>query len=297
MWGGCLYGLCMDGAQQLERAERFRELHHSDDPLLLPNPWDVGSARLFQHLGFEGLATTGGGRAFSLGLPDGSTQPEQLLTYARDIADATDLPVTADLEDGFGDTPEAIAAVITQAAAVGLVGGSIEDRSYGRDHRRPGVEPYPIPFAAERIAAAVDSADRLPFPFTVTARCENHLVGNDDLADTIQRLQAYQDAGAHCLYAPGLSTLAEVRAVVDSVDAPVNVLIGRSTEPMTVDALAELGVKRISIGSGIHRAAMATVIAAAIEVRDAGTCSFADNALPHDQACAIYTKWAGQPGS
>lgn len=274
--------------------EYFAALHARDRPFIVPNPWDAGTARVFARLGFEALATTGGGRAFSLGLPDGSTRPDQLLSYAAEIVAATDLPVTADLEDGFGDTPQAIYATIIEAARAGLVGASIEDRSYGVGHRCAGLVPYDMSLAAERIAAAVDAANSLPFPFVVTARCENFLVGRPDLDDTIRRLQAYQTAGAHCLYAPGLQTLEQVRAVVTSVDQPVNVLIGRSTEPMTADDLARLGVRRISVGSGIHRAALAAIINAAQELQQHGTCTFANSAIAHHDANALFAPWGNE---
>lgn len=274
--------------EQQRRANRFRDLHHAAAPLILPNPWDIGSARLFAHLGFAALATTGGGRAFSIGVPDGSTDPEALLAYAADIAHATDLPVTADLEDGFGETPVEVAVTVERAAGLGLVGGSIEDRSYGRARREPGMRPFDVGLAAERIAAAVEAASRAGCAFTVTARCENHLIGRDDLPDTIARLRAYEAAGAHCVYAPGLQTIEQVRAVVDAVGVPVNALIGRSIEPMTVDALAEIGVRRISVGSGIQRTAMAATIAAAREILEHGTTGLTDAAIAHDEACRIF---------
>jgi 2-methylisocitrate lyase-like PEP mutase family enzyme len=281
---------------QRARGERFRALHEGERPLILPNPWDVGSARLFAQLGFAALATTGGGLAFSLGLPDGSTTPEQLLAYASEMAHATDLPVTADLEDGFADSPDGVRETMRRAAELGVVGASIEDRSYAGTPRRPGLRPYDVSLAAERVAAAVDAADSLDAAFTVTARCENYLVGRPDLEDTIRRLRAYQDAGAHCLYAPGLPTLADVRAIVASVDAPVNVLIGRSVEPMTVEALAEIGVRRISVGSGIQRTAIGATMRAAQELLDRGSTGFADDAIPHAEACALFAPWSDPTG-
>lgn len=272
--------------------QRFADLHERDSVLVLPNPWDIGSARLFEHLGFEALATTGGGRAFALGVPDGATTPDQLWEYVAEIAGSTGLPVTADLEDGFGESPQHVHDTIIHAAEVGLVGASIEDRSYGTAPRQAGLEPFDIGLAAERIAAAAEAAQSLSHPFVVTARCENFLIGRPNLDDCINRLQAYQEAGADCLYAPALATLDQVRAVVSSVDKPVNVIIGRADEPMTVDDLAAIGVRRISIGSGLARLALGATEAAAKEYLNDGTTAFLDQAIPHPEACAIYQPWA-----
>jgi len=199
----------------------------------MANPWDTGSAHLFAHLGFRALASTGGGFAFFSGVPDGSTSREQQMSYLSTIATATDLPVTADLEDGFGTEPSDVHRCIIDAARVGVVGGSIEDRRYGIDGaRRMSEEPFDLQHACARIEAAVEAAGSLDHPFVVTARCENLIAGRADLGDTVARLQAYQEAGAHCLYAPGLVSLGDIRSVVANVDRPLNVVVGLSDEPV-----------------------------------------------------------------
>ena len=275
-----------------ERAARFQALHERDQPFVVANPWDVGSARLFEAVGYEALAPTGGGRAFSLGLPDGSTTPEQLFDYIAEITAAANLPLTADLEDGFGTAPETVAATIERAASAGAVGGSIEDRGYGDGNRVMQNELFDLGLAVDRVRAAVEAAESLPHPFVVTARCESFLTDQPDLAETIRRLQAFEEAGAHCVYAPGLQSLDQIRRVVDAVDAPVNVILGRSAEPVSVGDLADAGVQRISIGSGIARAALTTAKAAAEELLERGTTSFADSAISHGDACEIYRPWA-----
>jgi 2-methylisocitrate lyase-like PEP mutase family enzyme len=281
MQGGAVLG-------REEKGERFAALHERAQVFVVPNPWDVGTARLFAHLGFEALATTGAGFAFSSGLPDGATAPDALLDHAGSIAAATDLPVTADLEDGFGDEPEAVYETVLAAADRGLVGCSIEDRSYGRGPRRIGTEPYELALAVERVQAAAEATRALPFRFTLTARCENFLVGRPDLGDTIRRLQAFQEAGAGCLYAPGLPTRADVQAVVREVDRPVNVVLGLTGEVLSIGDLDALGVRRVSLGSTLARTALGAVTSDAVELRDRGTCSFAAGATSHAEACAIF---------
>jgi 2-methylisocitrate lyase-like PEP mutase family enzyme len=206
---------------QAEKGRRFRALHERDGAFIIPNPYDVGTAHLLAHLGFEALATTSAGYAFTLGHRDGALTREHALAGAQAIASATDSPVSADLENGFGDAPDAAAETIRLAAAAGVVGGSIED-STGRS----GSPIYELELAADRIRAAAAAARALSFPFTLTARAENHLHGRPDIDDTIKRLQAYQEAGADVLYAPGLTTKDDITAVVSSVDRPVNVLMG-----------------------------------------------------------------------
>lgn len=259
---------------QAERAEAFRALHQRDEAFIIPNPWDVGTARLLAHLGFEALATTSAGHAFSLGQLDNTLTREQMMAHLKTLASATDLPVSADLENGFGDLPHIVAETIRLAAGAGVVGGSIEDST-----GRPGNPIYPCDLAVERVRAAAEEAGRCAFPFTLTARCENYLVGNPDLADTIKRLQAYQDAGANVLYAPGLSTRDEIAAVVRSVDRPVNVVMGLKGAPLRFDELKALGVRRISVGSALSRAALAAFLRGAIEMRNRGTFTFAEDAL------------------
>lgn len=256
-----------------EKGQLFRELHARDRAFLIPNPWDVGTAKILEHLGFEALATTSAGYAFSVGHRDNTLKREQVLDHIADIANATALPVSADLENGFGDSPEAAAETIRLAGGAGAVGGSIEDATGRSD------EPvYAAAYAAERIRAAVEAARSLPFPFTLTARAENYLYGRHDIRDTIARLQAYQEAGANVLYAPGLSSKEDISAVVTSVDRPVNVLMGLKGARFTMDDLSKLGVKRVSVGSALARAALGEFLRAAREMQDHGSFQFAEQA-------------------
>jgi 2-methylisocitrate lyase-like PEP mutase family enzyme len=260
-------------ATQGEKGKAFRALHEREGAFIIPNPWDAGTARLLANAGFEALATTSAGCAFSLGKPDGSTGLLGTMAHAAAIAAATELPVSGDLENGFGDAPETAAETIRMAAAAGLVGGSIEDATGNR--QKP---IYEIDAAMARVEAAAETARGLRFPFTLTARAENYLHGRADLKDTIRRLCAYQEAGADVLYAPGLKTREDIAAVVRSVDRPVNVLMGLEGAVFSLVDLAELGVKRVSVGSALARAAMGTVLAAAQEMRERGTFTFAAKA-------------------
>lgn len=262
---------------QLEKALAFRALHQRPGAFVIPNPWDAGSTLLLNAFGFEALATTSAGHAFAQGRQDGGggIGRAATLTNARAIVEATDLPVSADLENGFGDAPEACAETIRAAAAAGLAGGSIEDAS--GDDARP---IYDFAHAVERVAAAVETARSLPIPFVLTARAENFLHGRPNLDDTIRRLQAFEQAGAEVLYAPGLTTLEQIRAVCSSLSRPVNVLVGPASGPFTVRQLAEAGVKRISLGSSLARAALGALTRAAREMRNHGTFSFAAQAIP-----------------
>jgi 2-methylisocitrate lyase-like PEP mutase family enzyme len=272
--------------EQARRAENFRALHARPGIFAIPNPWDAGSARILAMLGFEGLATTSAGFAFSLGKPDAEAAltREETLANARTIVEATDLPVSADLENGFGDEPAACAETITRAAATGLVGGSIEDATGRRN------EPiYPFALAVERVAAAVQAARALPFPFTLTARAENFLYGRPDLTDTLKRVEAFAAAGADVFYAPGLKSPADIAAVVKAVaPKPVNVVMGLSGASLSLDELAALGVKRVSLGSSLARAAYGAFVNAAREVRSHGTFSFADAAIPYAEINAMF---------
>jgi 2-methylisocitrate lyase-like PEP mutase family enzyme len=260
---------------QREKGERFRQLHARAGAFVIPNPWDAGTARVLTALGFEALTTTSAGLAFTLGKRDGTgmVTREETLANAKAIVDATDLPVAADLENGFGDAPEAAAETIRQAAHVGLVGGSIEDST--GDPRRP---IYDFAHAVERVAAAAEAARSLGVPFVFVARAENFLHGKPDLDDTIRRLQAYDAAGADALYAPGLTTADEIRAVCASVRKPVNVLAGLKNADFSVPELQALGVRRISLGSALSRAAVGAFVAAAEEIRQRGTFSFGQTA-------------------
>jgi 2-methylisocitrate lyase-like PEP mutase family enzyme len=259
---------------QRDKAVRFRELHQAPSVFVIPNPWDGASARILAGLGFPALATSSGASAGTLGRRDGRVGREEALAHARAIVAATDLPVSADLEKGFGDAPAAAAETIRLAAAAGLVGGSIEDATGDKD--RP---LYAIDHATERVAAAVEAARALGFPFTLTARAENFLRGNPDLDDTIRRLQAFERAGADVLFAPGLPDLAAVRTVCSAVAKPVNFMVGIKGKSFTVAELAAAGVKRISLATSLYRAAMTGLLAAAREVKEAGTFGYLDRSV------------------
>lgn len=267
---------------QAEKGTIFRALHDRERAFVIPNPWDAGTARLLAQFGFEALATTSAGHAFSLGRQDSTLGRDETIAHGRDIAAATELPVSADLGNGFGDTPEIVAETIRLAAAAGLVGGSIEDATYRADN-----PIYPLELAVERIQAAVEATRSLPFPFTITARAENFLVGRRDLDDTIQRLQAYQEAGAQVLYAPSLTSQEEIAAVVSSVNRPVNVLLG-AQGALSVTALSALGVKRISTGSALARTALGAFLRAVQEMSEHGTFTFADAAVSYRELHAMF---------
>lgn len=259
---------------QSDKASRFQALHQGPGAFVMANAWDAGSARLLAGLGFQALATSSGAAAGVLGRRDGQITREEALTQARSMAMATDLPISADLEKGFGDSPEGVAATIQLAAAAGLVGGSIEDAS--GDKQKP---LYDLATATERVAAAVQAARTLPFAFTLTARAENFLRGNPDLDDTIQRLQAFERAGADVLFAPGLPDLAAVRTVCAAVSKPVNFMVGIKGKSFTVAELADAGVKRISLATSLYRAAMSGLLTAAREVQENGAFGYLDHTL------------------
>ncbi len=267
---------------QTERAEAFQALHEREGAFIIPNPYDVGTARLLAHVGFEALATTSAGCAFSLGRRDYTLTRDQVLVHAAEIVAATDLPVSADLEGGFGDDVETVAETFRLAAATGLAGGSIED-STGREDN----PIYNRELAVERVRAAAEVTKALPFPFMLMARCENFLVGRTDLEETISRLQAYQEAGANVLYAPGLVTKEDIAAVVSSVDRPVNVLMGLQGVHFTLAQLSDLGVKRVSVGSALSRAALGAFLRAAREMHEDGTFTFADEAVSYRDVSAM----------
>jgi 2-methylisocitrate lyase-like PEP mutase family enzyme len=268
---------------QAEKGAAFRALHMRDSAFIIPNPWDAGTARLLAHLGFEALATTSAGYAFSIGQPDNTVDRREMMAHVSAIVSATDLPVSADLENGFGDSPETVAETIRLAAATGLAGGSIEDMS-----RQPGHSIYEHEHAVERVRAAAEVVRTLPFPFTLTARAENYLAGRPDLADTIKRLQAYQEAGADVLYAPGLKTREEIAAVVSSVDRPVNVVMGLQGVQLSRAELSAIGVRRISVGSALSRAALGAFLRAAREMREHGTFGFAEEAANYRELNAMF---------
>ena len=251
------------------RSQRFLELHRPGQPLLLPNPWDQGSARILASLGFQALATTSSGFAATLGRRDGSVTLDEALLHAEAIVSATDLPVSADLENCFADSADGVAHTVRLAAETGLAGCSIEDFS--------GSALYSRAEATDRVAAAAAAAR--DGGLVLTARAENHLRGNPDLADTIARLQAYQEAGAHVLYAPGLTRIGDIRTLVSEVDRPVNVLAMPGAPP--VAELAEAGVSRVSVGGAFAVAALSALVSAATELRDQGTYGFYGAVAPH----------------
>lgn len=296
LWNFLLYGGGMPTTQgpdlttMQKRGAKFRELHERRDAFIAPNPWDVGTAKVLEALGYQALATTSSGYAFSAGLQDGDVDRQTMLAHIGEIAAAVALPVTADLETGYGDSPDLVAETIRDVGDLGVVGGSIEDRSDTAGG--PGL--YDLGLAVERIEAAAGAASSLGFDFTLTARCENYLIGNPDLDDTIARLQAYQEAGADVLYAPGLRTQEEIRAVVQSVDRPINVVVGLAKTPLTRSALADLGVGRISVGSALSRAAWAAFVAASSEMINHGTFDFAGSALSHGELTAMFAPSEGE---
>ncbi len=262
---------------QDEKAERFRALHARPGAFVIPNPWDGGSARVLAVLGFQALATSSSACAATLGRRDGAVTREEALAHARAIAEATDLPVSADLENGFGDAPEAVAETIRLAGESGVVGGSIEDASGHRD------KPiYDLGHAVERVAAAVHAARALQFPFTLTARAENFIRGNPNLDDTIKRLQAFEKAGADVLFAPGLPDLAAIGAVCAAVSKPINFMATARTSQLSVAELEAAGVKRISLASSLYRAAVGGLLSAATEVKERGTFGYLKAAMSGD---------------
>ena len=270
---------------QAEKGKRFAELHARAGAFIIPNPWDAGTARILEHLGFEALTTTSAGLAYTLGKRDGTgdVTRDETIANAKAIVDATDLPVAADLENGFGHSPEAAAETIRLAGeAAGLVGGSIEDST--GDAQKP---IYEFNHAVERIAAAVAAARAFSFPFVLVARAENYLHGRPDLDDTIRRLQAFEAAGADALYAPGLTTESDIRAVCAAVSKPVNVVMGLRSGSFSAAELAAMGVRRISVGSSLARAALTGFVSAAREMKEHGTFSYAESAIPYAEVNAM----------
>lgn len=252
----------MPGTEQERKAAAFRSLHEGE-PFVIPNPWDAGSAKVMEALGFKALATTSSGFAFTLGRLDGAVTLDELATHIQALDQATGLPVSVDLENGHGPEPKDAASAVARAAAAGAVGGSIEDWD-------PSDGLYPLELAAERIAAASEAARRLPFPFMLTARAENHIRGNPDLDHTIARLQAYEQAGADVLYAPGLRSAEEIRAVCSATSRPVNVLALRG---LTMKEIAAAGAQRVSVGGALTWAAVEAMAHAAEQIRDGGDFS------------------------
>jgi 2-methylisocitrate lyase-like PEP mutase family enzyme len=273
----------MDNKAQLERATRFRDLH-ARGTFVIANCWDGGTARILAALGFPALATSSGASAGTLGRLDGNVSIEESMAQSKIICAATDLPVSADLEKGFGDGPADTAKAIRAAADVGLVGGSIEDAA-----GHGGAPIFDIGLATERVAAAVEAARALPFPFTLTARAENFLHGRADLDDTIKRLQAYEKAGADVLFAPGLPDLAAVRTVCQSVSRPVNFMVAIRGKSFSVAELAAAGVRRISLATSLYRAAMSGLVDAAREIRESGTFGYVDSTMTSGEFAKYVT--------
>jgi 2-methylisocitrate lyase-like PEP mutase family enzyme len=267
---------------QNEKAARFRALHDGPGAFVIPNPWDAGSTRILAGLGFEALATSSAASAAALGKRDGELTRDEALAHARVIVDATDLPVSADLENGFSDAPEEVAETVRLAGAAGLVGCTIEDAT-----GNPDAPLYDFPLAVERVAAAAGAARALPFPFTLTARTHNLLFAAPSLDETIRRLRAYENAGAAVLFAPGLPDLDAVRAVCAAVSKPFNFMAGIKDKSFPVAELAAAGVRRISLATSLYRAAMTGLLEAAREVRDTGSFGFLDRSATTAELHAI----------
>jgi len=259
---------------QVEKSARFRGLHDGSGVFVIPNPWDVGSARILAGLGFQALATSSAASATALARRDGGLTRAEALAHARSIVDATDLPVSADLERGFGDAPETVAETVVMAAAAGLVGCTIEDAT-----GNPERPLYELDLAVDRIAAAAQAVRTLPFPFVLTARAHNFVYADASLEDTIRRLQAFEGAGADVLFAPGLPDLAAVRAVCAAVARPVNFMAGIKGKSFPVGDLVAAGVRRISLATSLYRAAMTGLIDAAREVKEQGRFGFLDRCV------------------
>jgi 2-methylisocitrate lyase-like PEP mutase family enzyme len=274
---------------QQRKGAIFRALHGQPGAFVIPNPWDAGTARILASMGFQALATTSAGMAFYLGLRDGGVSKERALAHCREIVLATDLPVSADLEKGFGDTPESVAETVRAAAAIGLAGCSIEDYTNRKD------DPiFAFELAVERIAAAVEASRHLPNDFVLTARAENFLCGRPHLDDTLRRLLAFEEAGADVLYAPGLPDLDAIRMVCGSLKKPVNVVVGMPGPIFSVAELAAAGVKRISVGSALARAAFGTFVRSCREITGTGTFHFAQDAIGFAELERFFEPFARQ---
>lgn len=264
----------MTMATQLEKALRFKMLHTRSRAFIIPNAWSPGTARILELKGFEAIASTSAGYAYWQGQADNTMGRERTIEHLHELVRATVLPVSADLENGFGPRPEDVAQTIRLAAEAGVVGGSIEDsRNDGSN------ELFEYDLAVERVRAAAEAARALPFPFILTARCENFVIGKPDLDDTIRRLQGYQEAGADVLFAPGLETLEDIAVVVGAVDRPVNVIMGNPNVPLTLDVLGRAGVKRVSVGATLARAAFAGFLSAVDELAVHGSFRFGERAV------------------
>lgn len=272
---------------QIEKSEEFQKLHRQGNCFIIPNPWDAGSARLLEYLGCQALATTGAGFAFSQGKSDLSINAKDMLLHLSQLCAITSLPISADLQNGFGHTPEEAAMTIVEAAKTGIVGCSIEDASGDPEHPF-----YDLGLAKERIQHAAAAAKGLGFKFMLTARAENYFYGNPDLADTILRLQAYQEAGADVLFAPGVQSKADIKSILSAIDRPLNVLMGMRGEQLTLPELSELGVARISLGGSLARTAYSAMINAVKEITSTGRFSYASDAISGKEINAIFDSQA-----
>lgn len=275
---------------QKQKAEDFAALHLKGQCFVIPNPWDAGSARLLEHLGFQALATTGAGFAFSQGKPDLAINAKDMLPLLTQLCSASSLPISADLQGGFGPTPEDVAMTITEAAKTGIVGCSIEDVA-----EESGNKILDIGLARERIRYAAEAAKTLGFKFMLTARAENYFYGNPDLEDTIRRLQAYQEAGADVLFAPGIQSKADIRSILGAIDRPLNVLMGLQGEQLSFAELSELGVSRISLGGSLARTAYGAMMRAVQEITATGCFGYADKTISGKEINAIFKRPAGFP--
>ncbi|EKT4500173.1 isocitrate lyase/phosphoenolpyruvate mutase family protein [Flavobacterium psychrophilum] len=260
---------------QYEKAVLFKKLHNDKSTFIIPNPWDIASAKILTHFGFKALATSSAAIALSKGVSDNSLDLESTLIHLEEIASATDLPVSADLGNGFFDKPENIYDTIIRAAKTGIVGASIEDTKSNKS--------YPFELAVERIKAASEAAKSLNFPFTLTARADNYFIGNPNLEDTIKRLEAYQAAGADVLFAPGIMAKEEIQSIITSIDTPLNVLMGIKGCTLKFEELSEIGVKRISLGASLYRTAMSGFVESIQQMKQTGQFDFADKSLSYQE--------------
>lgn len=269
---------------QADKAALLNSLHAGPSGFIIPNPWDIGSARILEGMGFKALASTSAGLAFSKGRMDNQVRRDELMAHLAELASATRVPISADLENGFGDHADSVGETIRLAASAGAVGGSIED-STGRDD-----EPlYPLAHAVDRVRAAVAAARTLPFPFSVVARAENFVSGRPDLADVISRLQAYEDVGADVLFAPGLTSASDIATVVRSVSRPVNVIVGFRGISLSADQLFELGVRRVSTGASLARAALGELIRAGTELQSGSASGYTSRSVTSAHLATFFS--------
>ena len=267
---------------QYEKAVQFKKLHDDKSTFIIPNPWDVASAKILAHFGFKAFATSSAALSLSEGANDNELSSEEVMIHLKKISGSTNLPVTADLGNGFFDKPEKIYETIIRAAETGIVGASIEDTN--------GNKSYPFELAVERIKAASEAAKSLNFPFMLTARADNYFIGNPDLNETIKRLEAYQMAGADALFAPGVNLKIEIKSILTSIDRPLNVLMGIKGATMNLEELSELGVKRVSLGASLYRTAMSSFIETIQQIKETGEFDFAEKSLSFRDISSLFKK-------